>query len=186
MMELLVSLCVRAMVGVWEYSGAGVSPMFGDFEAQRHWLEITTNIDIGALKLIVQEDSNVFRARDSSIRPPPTSMLQTSLSHSLGPSALLLSPSTSCCPPFPPLATPHPPPSTPSHLLPPSRSTSSTRDLLSLLLHLHPTQRNFKYRLNTGPLSSVLTIPLSLIASLSPYFILLPLYSSPSFPSFPN
>ena len=47
MLELLISLCVRAMLGAWEYSGAGVSPMFGDFEAQRHWLEITTNIDIG-------------------------------------------------------------------------------------------------------------------------------------------
>lgn len=38
---------VRVVIGLWGYSGAGVSPMFGDFEAQRHWLEITISLPIG-------------------------------------------------------------------------------------------------------------------------------------------
>lgn len=37
-----ISLVVRAAVGLWGYSGHGKAPMFGDFEAQRHWMEITT------------------------------------------------------------------------------------------------------------------------------------------------
>lgn len=43
-----VALLLRALVAVnFSYSGAGVPPMFGDFEAQRHWLEITRALPIG-------------------------------------------------------------------------------------------------------------------------------------------
>ena len=31
----------RWTVGIWDYSGEGIPPMHGDFEAQRHWMEIT-------------------------------------------------------------------------------------------------------------------------------------------------
>ncbi|KAK5106295.1 Glucosyltransferase-like protein [Lithohypha guttulata] len=31
----------RWCVGIWGYSGQGIPPMHGDFEAQRHWMEIT-------------------------------------------------------------------------------------------------------------------------------------------------
>lgn len=40
---LAISLCFRLMVALHSYSGAGVPPKFGDFEAQRHWMEITVN-----------------------------------------------------------------------------------------------------------------------------------------------
>ena len=41
------SLLVRACLGTGSYSGEGKPPMYGDFEAQRHWLEITSNLNIG-------------------------------------------------------------------------------------------------------------------------------------------
>ncbi|CAM8946747.1 unnamed protein product [Rhodiola kirilowii] len=37
-------LLVRVGVSLHLYSGAGNPPKFGDFEAQRHWMEITTNL----------------------------------------------------------------------------------------------------------------------------------------------
>ena len=43
----LFSLLIRVAIGLWGYSGAGKPPMYGDFEAQRHWLEITINTPIG-------------------------------------------------------------------------------------------------------------------------------------------
>ncbi|CEM35747.1 unnamed protein product [Vitrella brassicaformis CCMP3155] len=42
---LLAVLC-RLAVGVYPCSGWGVPPMHGDYEAQRHWMEITTNLPI--------------------------------------------------------------------------------------------------------------------------------------------
>ncbi|XP_024135173.1 dolichyl pyrophosphate Man9GlcNAc2 alpha-1,3-glucosyltransferase [Oryzias melastigma] len=48
----LVSICVLLGVAVrWgvslnSYSGAGKPPMFGDYEAQRHWQEVTYNLPI--------------------------------------------------------------------------------------------------------------------------------------------
>ncbi|KAJ3067373.1 Glucosyltransferase-like protein, partial [Podochytrium sp. JEL0797] len=41
---LLVAVLLRWAVSLWGYSGMGTPPMFGDFEAQRHWLEITTHL----------------------------------------------------------------------------------------------------------------------------------------------
>lgn len=34
----------RWCVGIWGYSGQGVPPMHGDFEAQRHWMELTQHV----------------------------------------------------------------------------------------------------------------------------------------------
>ncbi|XP_048394867.1 dolichyl pyrophosphate Man9GlcNAc2 alpha-1,3-glucosyltransferase [Stegostoma tigrinum] len=43
---LSVSLTVRWAVSLNPYSGAGKPPMFGDYEAQRHWQEITFNLPV--------------------------------------------------------------------------------------------------------------------------------------------
>uniref|UniRef100_A0A8C6QRV8 Alpha-1,3-glucosyltransferase n=1 Tax=Nannospalax galili TaxID=1026970 RepID=A0A8C6QRV8_NANGA len=43
---VLVGLTVRWTVSLNSYSGAGKPPMFGDYEAQRHWQEITFNLPI--------------------------------------------------------------------------------------------------------------------------------------------
>jgi len=37
-------LALRSAVGLAGYSGEGKPPMHGDFEAQRHWMEITVNL----------------------------------------------------------------------------------------------------------------------------------------------
>lgn len=42
----IFSLLLRVAVSLHSYSGAGSPPKFGDFEAQRHWMEITTNLPI--------------------------------------------------------------------------------------------------------------------------------------------
>uniref|UniRef100_A0A803M4E7 Alpha-1,3-glucosyltransferase n=1 Tax=Chenopodium quinoa TaxID=63459 RepID=A0A803M4E7_CHEQI len=42
----LFALLVRLAVSLHPYSGAGNPPKFGDFEAQRHWMEITTNLPV--------------------------------------------------------------------------------------------------------------------------------------------
>uniref|UniRef100_A0A4W2F1Z3 Alpha-1,3-glucosyltransferase n=1 Tax=Bos indicus x Bos taurus TaxID=30522 RepID=A0A4W2F1Z3_BOBOX len=43
---VLLGLTVRWTVSLNSYSGAGKPPMFGDYEAQRHWQEITFNLPI--------------------------------------------------------------------------------------------------------------------------------------------
>ena len=45
--EILVvlgGLCVRAMLSIHPHSGQATPPMYGDYEAQRHWQEITVNL----------------------------------------------------------------------------------------------------------------------------------------------
>jgi alpha-1,3-glucosyltransferase len=44
---IYIALAIRAIIALWDYSGKGTPPMFGDFEAQRHWMEITTSLPIG-------------------------------------------------------------------------------------------------------------------------------------------
>ncbi|KAL4800608.1 ALG6, ALG8 glycosyltransferase family-domain-containing protein [Aspergillus venezuelensis] len=36
----------RWAVSLWGYSGFNIPPMYGDFEAQRHWMEITTRLPL--------------------------------------------------------------------------------------------------------------------------------------------
>ncbi|XP_043860828.1 dolichyl pyrophosphate Man9GlcNAc2 alpha-1,3-glucosyltransferase isoform X2 [Dromiciops gliroides] len=43
---VLLGLTVRWVVSLNSYSGAGKPPMFGDYEAQRHWQEITFNLPV--------------------------------------------------------------------------------------------------------------------------------------------
>ncbi|TMW63158.1 hypothetical protein Poli38472_002099 [Pythium oligandrum] len=42
----LFLVLVRWLVGLHSYSGANTPPMFGDYEAQRHWMEITLNLPV--------------------------------------------------------------------------------------------------------------------------------------------
>lgn len=42
-----ISITVRYLIGLWGYSGYNIPPMYGDFEAQRHWMEITISIPLG-------------------------------------------------------------------------------------------------------------------------------------------
>lgn len=40
---VVISLVLRLYVAYGEYSGANHPPKYGDFEAQRHWMEVTIN-----------------------------------------------------------------------------------------------------------------------------------------------
>ena len=42
----IISILFKIFVGLYGYSGEKDPPKFGDFEAQRHWMEITTNLNI--------------------------------------------------------------------------------------------------------------------------------------------
>lgn len=42
----LFALLVRVAVSLHPYSGAGNPPKYGDYEAQRHWMEITINLPV--------------------------------------------------------------------------------------------------------------------------------------------
>eukprot|EP00949_MAST-11_sp_MAST-11-sp1_P003697 g3697.t1 len=46
-MMMLAMVLIRFIVGTWPHSGQGKPPMYGDFEAQRHWLEITSSLPLG-------------------------------------------------------------------------------------------------------------------------------------------
>ncbi|KAF2099896.1 ALG6, ALG8 glycosyltransferase [Rhizodiscina lignyota] len=43
---LMVAFLFRLATGFWGYSGSNSPPMHGDFEAQRHWMEITIHLPI--------------------------------------------------------------------------------------------------------------------------------------------
>lgn len=43
---ILVAIIFRLLVALHSYSGEGVAPIYGDFEAQRHWMEITINLPL--------------------------------------------------------------------------------------------------------------------------------------------
>ncbi|MEQ2252108.1 Glucosyltransferase-like protein [Ilyodon furcidens] len=44
--SVLLAVVVRWGVSLNSYSGAGKPPMFGDYEAQRHWQEVTYNLPL--------------------------------------------------------------------------------------------------------------------------------------------
>eukprot|EP01135_Chromosphaera_perkinsii_P010818 Nk52_evm13s2241 gene=Nk52_evmTU13s2241 len=53
---VLFAVVVRGCVSLGEYSGKGKGPMFGDYEAQRHWMEITLHTPV--LEWYVNTPSN--------------------------------------------------------------------------------------------------------------------------------
>jgi len=46
LLTLTLALLVRWSVSLNTYSGYGKPPMYGDYEAQRHWMEITANLPV--------------------------------------------------------------------------------------------------------------------------------------------
>ncbi|KAH8410585.1 hypothetical protein KR009_005694 [Drosophila setifemur] len=42
-----LGLAVRSIISLYPYSGFNSPPMYGDYEAQRHWQEVTVNLEIG-------------------------------------------------------------------------------------------------------------------------------------------
>ncbi|EEB08500.1 glucosyltransferase Alg6 [Schizosaccharomyces japonicus yFS275] len=42
----VVVILIQWLVSIGSYSGKGAPPMFGDFEAQRHWMELTLHVPI--------------------------------------------------------------------------------------------------------------------------------------------
>jgi hypothetical protein len=42
----LLLVLARWLVGLHSYSGEHTPPMFGDYEAQRHWMELTINLPV--------------------------------------------------------------------------------------------------------------------------------------------
>lgn len=43
---VFVGVILRWSVTQFPYSGEGKPPKYGDYEAQRHWMEVTTNLPI--------------------------------------------------------------------------------------------------------------------------------------------
>uniref|UniRef100_A0A5S6Q6J8 Alpha-1,3-glucosyltransferase n=1 Tax=Trichuris muris TaxID=70415 RepID=A0A5S6Q6J8_TRIMR len=43
---VFVSIAIRCIASVGPYSGQNKPPMYGDYEAQRHWMEITINLPV--------------------------------------------------------------------------------------------------------------------------------------------
>ncbi|KAM3164647.1 Alpha-1,3-glucosyltransferase [Lachancea thermotolerans] len=43
---VIFALVIRCAVGLGSFSGEATVPMHGDFEAQRHWMELTTNLPL--------------------------------------------------------------------------------------------------------------------------------------------
>ncbi|CAH8837684.1 unnamed protein product [Trichobilharzia szidati] len=43
-LPIFIGLSVRSAISLHSYSGEGKPPMYGDYEAQRHWMEITLNL----------------------------------------------------------------------------------------------------------------------------------------------
>ncbi|EFJ17714.1 Dol-P-Glc: alpha-1,3-glucosyltransferase [Selaginella moellendorffii] len=41
-----VAVLIRLLTGLHSYSGAGNPPKYGDYEAQRHWMELTINLPV--------------------------------------------------------------------------------------------------------------------------------------------
>ena len=41
-----LALLVRWGVTLWPHSGQGKPPLYGDYEAQRHWQEVTVNLGV--------------------------------------------------------------------------------------------------------------------------------------------
>jgi len=42
--SVVLSILIRYLTSHWPYSGQGTPPIFGDYECQRHWQEITVNL----------------------------------------------------------------------------------------------------------------------------------------------
>ncbi|RLN21280.1 hypothetical protein BBJ28_00009132, partial [Nothophytophthora sp. Chile5] len=66
----LLLLLARWLVGLHSYSGEHTPPMFGDYEAQRHWMEITLNLPVSEWYLNTDANDLLYWGLDY---PPLTS-----------------------------------------------------------------------------------------------------------------
>ena len=91
--EILVivgGLCVRAMMSIHPHSGQGTPPMYGDYEAQRHWQEITVNLPISEWYFDTRENNLTYWGLDY---PPLTayhSLILGKVAKSINPSYVTL------------------------------------------------------------------------------------------------
>lgn len=60
----LVAILLRCCTTLHPYSGQGKPPMFGDYEAQRHWMEITVNLGINQWYLNSTENNLLYWGLD--------------------------------------------------------------------------------------------------------------------------
>ena len=51
MLMVSLALLVRWGVSLWPHSGEGRPPLYGDYEAQRHWQEVTVNLPLKVMKI---------------------------------------------------------------------------------------------------------------------------------------
>ena len=61
---ILGGICVRAMMSIHPHSGQATPPMYGDFEAQRHWQEITVNLPISDWYFDTKENNLTYWGLD--------------------------------------------------------------------------------------------------------------------------
>ena len=61
---ILGGICVRAMMSIHPHSGQSTPPMYGDFEAQRHWQEITVNLPISDWYFDTKENNLTYWGLD--------------------------------------------------------------------------------------------------------------------------
>lgn len=82
---VIASLIVKCFVGFFGYSGQGKPPMFGDYEAQRHWMEITYNLPISDWYFDTDENNLTYWGLDY---PPLTayhSWILGAVAHKINP-----------------------------------------------------------------------------------------------------
>ncbi|GIM03471.1 hypothetical protein Vretimale_8246 [Volvox reticuliferus] len=70
---VLLAVLVRVLTGLSLYSGAGDAPKYGDYEAQRHWMELTINLPVRSW----YTDSPVNNASYWPLDYPPLSGYQS-------------------------------------------------------------------------------------------------------------
>ena len=89
-LAIIGGLCVRAMMSIHPHSGQRTPPMYGDYEAQRHWQEITLNLPISEWYFDTKDNNLTYWGLDY---PPLTayhSFLLGKLAKSIYPSYVAL------------------------------------------------------------------------------------------------
>ncbi|OUC43553.1 ALG6, ALG8 glycosyltransferase family protein [Trichinella nativa] len=72
----LTAICFRWSTGFGTYSGFNNPPMYGDFEAQRHWMEITVNLPLREWYMHTNSNDLMYWGLDY---PPLTAYHRTDL-----------------------------------------------------------------------------------------------------------
>ena len=89
-LAIVGGLCVRAMMSIHPHSGQGTPPMYGDYEAQRHWQEITVNLPLSEWYFDTKDNNLTYWGLDY---PPLTayhSYIMGKVAESINPSYVAL------------------------------------------------------------------------------------------------